>query len=76
MSRTPYRLVVRGELDQRYGYFFDGMDMTRVGGTTVLTGEVVDQTHLHGLIERIEELGLELVGIQQVAEPSGSDAAT
>jgi len=62
-----YRLVVRGELDARYGYLFDGMDMTPIAGTTVLSGDVRDQAELHGFIARIEELGLELLEIQQVA---------
>lgn len=63
---SRYRLVVRGELDARYAYLFDGMDMERVGGTTVLTGGVRDQAQLHGYIERIEEFGLELLELQQV----------
>jgi len=75
VSGTEYRLVVRGELDQRYAYLFEGMDMSRVGGTTVLTGNVVDQAHLHGLIERIEELGLELVQIQQMAHTASDGPA-
>ena len=62
---TGYRLVVRGELDERFAYLFDGMQMERVSGTTVLSGPVVDQSQLHGYIERIEELGLELVSVEQ-----------
>jgi hypothetical protein len=65
VSAAPYRLVVRGELDSRFAYLFGGMTMTACAGTTVLTGDVVDQAQLHGLIERIEELGLELVSVQQ-----------
>jgi hypothetical protein len=71
---TVYRLIVQGELDQRYAYLFDGMDLNRVVGTTIVTGDVIDQAHLHGLIERIEELGLELLEIQQVAKGSGRGA--
>ena len=37
--------------------------MDRVAGTTVLTGRVIDQAHLHGLIQRTQELGLELISI-------------
>jgi hypothetical protein len=65
-----YRLVVRGELDPRYGFFFHGLRMERDAGTTVMTGEVVDQAQLHGFIERVEELGLELVSVVQVSEPA------
>ena len=65
---TSYRLVVRGELDARFAYLFEGMRMERVTGTTVLTGPVRDRAELHGFIERIEELGLELVSVQQIGE--------
>ena len=64
-----YRLVVRGELDSRFAFFFSGLQMEREAGTTVMTGAVVDQAQLHGYIERVEELGLELVSVVQVSEP-------
>jgi hypothetical protein len=64
---ATYRLVVRGELDARFAYLFDGMRMERVEGTTVIAGEVIDQAQLHGFIERIEELGLELVSVEQMS---------
>ena len=66
----PYRLVLRGELGEPFGFLFEGMQMDRVAGTTVLTGNVVDQAHLHGLLRRIQELGLELVSIG----PTGQEA--
>jgi hypothetical protein len=58
-----YRLVLHGELGEPFGFLFEGMQMERVAGTTVLTGSVIDQVHLHGLLKRIQELGLELVSI-------------
>jgi hypothetical protein len=67
-----YRIVVRGELDERFAYLFNGMQMERIEGTTVLSGKVLDQAQLHGFIERIEELGLELLGIEQVGRPDRS----
>ena len=69
-SGTAYRIVVRGELDDRFAYLFTGMEMQRADGTTVLTGGVVDQAQLHGLIERLEELALELVSVEQLDRPS------
>jgi hypothetical protein len=65
-QEAEYRLVVRGELDERFAYLFEGMQLTRTGGTTVLTGAVRDQAQLYGVIERVEELGLELLSVQQV----------
>lgn len=66
---ATYRLVVRGELDDRFAYLFNGLELERIGGTTVLSGSVVDQAQLHGYIARVEELGLELVSIRQTGEP-------
>ena len=63
-----YRIVVRGELDSRFAYLFNDMQMNRVEGTTTLTGEVIDQAQLHGYIERFEELGLELLSVEQIRE--------
>ena len=65
-----YRLVLRGELGGPFGFLFDGMQMDWVAGTTVLTGPVIDQAHLHGLLQRTQELGLELISIQPADESS------
>jgi len=67
---ATYRIVVRGELDSRFAYLFNGMRMECVEGTTVLTGSVLDQAQLHGYIERFEELGLELLNVEQMGAPS------
>jgi hypothetical protein len=64
---ATYRIVVRGELDARFAHLFNGMQMKPTEGTTVLTGSVIDQAQLHGFIERIEELGLELLSVDQTA---------
>ena len=64
---VTYRIVVRGELDARFAYLFNGMQLERVDGTTVLTGSVVDQAQLHGYVERFEELGLELLTVEQTS---------
>jgi len=63
-----YRIVVRGELDSRFACLFNGMQMNRVEGTTTLTGEVIDQAQLHGYIGRFEELGLELLAVEQMRD--------
>jgi len=60
-----YRIVVRGELDPRFGYLFNGMQLEHARGTTVLSGAVIDQAQLHGFIQRIDELGLVLLSLEQ-----------
>jgi hypothetical protein len=59
-----YRIVVREELSERFAVAFEGMEMETGGGQTVLTGEVTDQPHLHGILNRIGGLGLELMSVE------------
>jgi hypothetical protein len=66
---TEYEFVLRGEIGDRYGVLFDGMRLERVNGTTVISGPVRDQAHLHGLIERIQELGIDLVSVNPLKGP-------
>ena len=65
---TIYRIVVRGELSQRYGLAFEGMTLATGDGQTAITGPVVDQAHLHGLLDRVGDLGLELVSVNPTAD--------
>ena len=64
-----YEFVLRGEIGDHFGLVFDGMRLERVRGTTVLTGPVRDQAQLHGLLERVQELGLELVSVNPLSTP-------
>jgi len=57
MSRQVYRLVVNGELGPRYASAFEGMTISTGGGKTEITGAIIDQSHLHGLLERISGPG-------------------
>jgi hypothetical protein len=67
---TSYQIVVRGELSQRFAMTFDGMTLVAGDGRTAITGPVVDQAHLHGLLDRVGELGLELVSVNATPEPT------
>ena len=72
-NQTPgkrYRLVLRGEPGEPFSFLFEGMQMDRLAGTTVLTGTLIDQAHLHGLLNRIQELGIELVSFGPI-DPGG-----
>ena len=73
MGPTIYRIVVRGELSQRYVPAFDGMTLATGEGQTAIIGPVIDQAHLHGLVDRVGELGLELLSVNVVLEPASSE---
>jgi hypothetical protein len=63
-----YRIVVRSELSDRYASAFEGMEMETKDGETILTGEVKDQPHLFGILDRLDDLGLELLSVQTLSE--------
>ena len=63
-----YKIVVRGELSQRFATEFEGMDLKAENGRTALSGEVADQSHLHGLLDRVGDFGLELLGVEVISE--------
>jgi outer membrane PBP1 activator LpoA protein len=71
---TVYRIVVRSELGDRYAPAFEGMEMETQDGQTILIGEVKDQPHLFGILERINGLGLELLSVQAFSEDAHSSA--
>jgi hypothetical protein len=68
---TRYRITLRGRLTDRFAAAFDGMALEPGPDQTVLVGEVHDQAHLYGLLDRVRDFGLELVAV----EPVGPAAA-
>ena len=67
-TKTVYRIVVRSELSDRYAVGFEGMQLEAKNGLTILTGEVVDQPHLYGILNRVNSLGLELLSVHALPE--------
>ena len=66
-----YAIRVKGHLADRWAGWFDGMTLTRqADGTTVLDGQVADQSALHGLLRKVSDLGLPLVSVTPTATPA------
>lgn len=68
MEPRRYRIVVRGQLSERFTDAFEGMGVERGVGVTAFEGELADQAMLHGLLGRIGGLGLELVGLMELGD--------
>jgi hypothetical protein len=59
-----YYITVQGHLDATWSDWFDGLTITtQENGTTVLAGRIVDQTALHGILNKVRDLGLPLVAV-------------
>ena len=69
-----YRIVVGSELSDKYAVAFEGMEMEAKDGITVLTGRVIDQPQLYGILERINGLGLELLSVEALSDDAKQGA--
>ena len=58
-----YQIKITGRLGDQWSDWFGGMTITYQEGITTITGEVLDQAALHGLLMRIRDLGLELISM-------------
>ena len=59
-----YEIRVKGHLDDKWADWFEGLTITREdNGDTLLTGRVIDQAALHGLLKKVRDLGLPLVSV-------------
>ncbi len=62
-----YQIVVEGHLDSEWSEWFDGLTITLEGsGETILSGPIVDQTALHGVLIKIRDLGLPLLSLVRI----------
>jgi hypothetical protein len=65
-----YEIRLKGHLNARWVDWFDGLTLTQESdGTTLLSGPVVDQAALHGLLARVRDLGLPLIAVHRRTEP-------
>ena len=63
-----YEIRVKGHLDTRWAAWFDGLAIARGSdGITIIHGPVADQAALHGLLQKIRDLGLPLISVNHVA---------
>jgi len=66
MNPTNYQITVRGRLGPALVDAFEGMTVSVSATNTLLRGQIVDQAALHGVLQRIESLGLELLDVRRV----------
>jgi hypothetical protein len=70
-----YEIRVKGHLDSLLTVWFEGLTITlEEDGDTLLTGPVVDQAALHGLLKKVRDLGLPLVSVSPI-EPGQADVS-
>ena len=75
-----YQIRIKGHLGAQWAAWFDGLTITLAeNGETLLTGPVVDQAALHGLLKKVRDLGMPLLAVNHVesgqADVSGINEA-
>ena len=76
MDSRRYEIRVRGRIGKSLLSRFDGFDAEVEPAETILSGAITDQAALHGVLERIQGLGLELVEVRQVGGRRRDRAST
>ena len=68
-----YQIRIKGHLDRKWADWFSGLSITSLeNGETLLTGPVLDQAALHGLIRKVRDVSLPLVAVIRI-EPEQAD---
>ena len=75
MTASRYRIVLRGRLSERFESAFEGMALEPGPNQTVLVGDVRDQAHLYGLLDRLRDFGIDLLAVERVGSNDGSPEA-
>jgi len=69
-----YQIRIKGHLDAQWADWFGGLTITlEEDGDTLLTGSLVDQAALYGLLRKVSDLGMPLLSVNPV-KPDGADA--
>ncbi len=59
-----YEIRIKGHLEHRWAAWFDGLSLTALhDGTTVISGPVVDQAALHGVLHKLRDVGIPLISL-------------
>jgi hypothetical protein len=67
-----YEIKVKGQLDPYWSEWFDDLAMTYdEQGHTILSGSLIDQAALHGLLVKIRDMGLPLISVNQINSMPG-----
>jgi len=71
-----YEIRLQGHLGNRWAAWFDGLTITNCSdGTTTIHGIVVDQAALHGLLQKVRDLGMQLISVTKTESAQPTEAA-
>ncbi|MBK8021864.1 MAG: hypothetical protein IPK19_10690 [Chloroflexi bacterium] len=63
-----YQIRIKGHLGRELASQFEGMSITEDDGESLITGTVIDQAALHGLLRKVRDLGLTIISVNPVQD--------
>jgi hypothetical protein len=61
-----YEVRVQGVLDAHWSQWFEGLQLRSEGGQTILSGTLPDQPALHGVLDKVRDLGLSIIAVRRL----------
>jgi hypothetical protein len=69
MMNEYYEIRLKGHLDPTWSEWFEGLTVTHeANGDTMLSGNLVDQAALHGVLRKVRDLGISLISVNPIQE--------
>jgi hypothetical protein len=62
------KITIQGHLDKKWKNSFEGMTISYEGDNTILTGKFKDEAHMHGILNIIRDLNINLISVNPVEE--------
>jgi hypothetical protein len=66
-----YEIRVEGALERRWSEWFEGLEVDRAGDETILSGTLPDQPALHGVLDKVRNLGLTVIVVRRLPREEG-----
>jgi hypothetical protein len=67
-----YEIRVDSVLDGRWSQWFEGLQINNRGGETILSGTLPDQSALHGILDKVRDLGLSIIAVRRLPPQQSS----
>jgi len=71
--QTCYQIRVKGHLDPLWSAWFEMTITNEANGEAVLSGPIVDQAALHGLLVKVRDIGLPLLAVSRLVDDAAED---
>jgi hypothetical protein len=76
LTTERYEIRIKGRVSEETAFAFDGLSVDVRPVETVLHGDISDQAALHGLLDRVADLGLELIEVRRLPDAPSDSPAT